>query len=62
MNKLSLLALVLFTIIFSNNAFSTEKVSNAKTSNYDETLRIDIWTSYAPEEAISDFKKIILNI
>lgn len=60
MKKLSTLALILLNFIVSDNTFSSEKLSNAKKSNYDETLRIDVWTSYAPAEAISDFKKIIL--
>ena len=60
MNKLSLLASLLLTFAFSDNTLSTEKVSIPKKSTYDEILRIDVWTSYAPEEAINDFKKIIL--
>ena len=44
---------------FLNDASSVEnkaKLTNTK----NETLRIDVWTSYAPVDAISDFKKIIL--
>lgn len=46
-------------LVFLNDAYSVEKTVKAKPV-YDETLRIDVWTSYAPPEAIEDFKKIIL--
>lgn len=49
--KFLLTLAIIILPIFLNDAFSVENT---------ETLRIDVWTSYAPEEAISDFKKIIL--
>jgi len=56
---LRLITLALLTSIFSNNAEATSHIKNSKIV-YDETLRVDVWTSYAPAEAIEDFKKLIL--
>lgn len=54
-----IVATILSILIFSNTAFPLETTDSAKIV-YDETLRLDVWTSYAPEEAVNDFKKIIL--
>lgn len=56
---MTIAAIALAILTFSNNAFSVESTGSAKIV-YDETLRIDVWTSYAPIDAINDFKKIIL--
>lgn len=58
-NALPLVTIVLTILTFFNKAFSVEPASSAQPA-YDETLRIDVWTSYAPTDAIDDFKKIIL--
>lgn len=60
MNLLIVLAtVVLSAFTFVNKAFPVEKTANDKIV-YDETLHIDVWTSYAPEEAINNFKQYIL--
>lgn len=50
-----LITIAIFAITFFNNAYAVDTSRPA----YDETLRIDVWTSYAPVEAINDFKKLI---
>lgn len=45
-------------IINTSVSFSAEAVKSAEPV-YDEVLRLDVWTSYAPKEAIEDFKAII---
>lgn len=55
------IVLLLITLVLSCNTFfsNAEALDNTKVV-YDETLRVDVWTSYAPAEAIDDFKKLIL--
>lgn len=59
MKTILILTTVLLALVFSNEALSAEK-SNSPKIVYDEILRVDVWTSYAPVEAIDEFKKIIL--
>jgi spermidine/putrescine transport system substrate-binding protein len=58
-NSLPLAIIALAILISLNKAFAVESTNSTKIA-YDETLRVDVWTSYAPIEAINDFKKIIL--
>jgi spermidine/putrescine transport system substrate-binding protein len=58
-NLLALATIALAILISLNKTFAVENTNSTKIA-YDETLRVDVWTSYAPIEAINDFKKIIL--
>lgn len=58
-NVLTVATIILSILTFLNKAFPAQTTDNTKLV-YDETLRMDVWTSYAPVDAINDFKNIIL--